>query len=145
MRSSNTRWTGRSRVCRWCASGVCRKRRLNSEDVLRSSAYYRKECTGRRSMKTSALKECFTASPHIVLKNPCGSARGRARGNGRRARSGNKRPRKSDRAPLPSDEAVGQELDVVSAKTGSDNMHAIDLALSETKPASLVPKACLES
>jgi hypothetical protein len=28
------------------------------------------ECTGRRSMKTLALKECFTACRHIVRKSP---------------------------------------------------------------------------
>ena len=50
--------------------GVCRKRRLNNEDVSSSSAMD-KECTGRRSMKTSALKECFTACRHIVHKSLC--------------------------------------------------------------------------
>ena len=50
--------------------GVCRKRRLNNEHVSNSSAMD-KECTGRRSMKTSALKECFTACPHIARKILC--------------------------------------------------------------------------
>ena len=38
--------------------------------TFQSSSAMDKECTGRRSMKTSALKECFTACRPIVHKNP---------------------------------------------------------------------------